>query len=300
MSNVIPLNVGKRTTRTGTETTKVRNSDIPEDMREQWARLVVPLARELAGTLQPWASLDVSHVQSVIDRVYPQSGYIVRKGDVLYTLLSYRITDWRSSIGSGGTTLVEQMITDNKNVLMTANDIREWVSYELGDGGQHVPFHWRKWNNQKKSGKGVYEHDLILATLATTYIAEIERIPANLRSTDYPVGALVLAIQAVERGLKLHASGEKVKSDTGLWFSEDNWGNVVRMEGGKPKQVNRASKYLNVINNWKPEKWSALLDSARKLYKEVQPTQKGHSAAQPIEVEEQEETYFIASGSDSE
>lgn len=98
---------------------------------------------------------------------------------------------------------------------MTPDKVQEWVSYELGDGNQCVPFHWRKWNDVKKSGKvsvpltiiscnsllialkGVYEHELILATFATTHIAEIERIPANLRSKDRPIGAFVMAIQAV-------------------------------------------------------------------------------------------------------
>lgn len=111
----------------------------------------------------------------------------------------------------------------------------------------------------------------------------------------------MLIATKVERGLKLYATtGEKLEVGTGLWFSEDNWGDVIRTEGSKAKQINRAGKYLNVINKWKPEKWSVIMDTARELYKELQPTQKGSSAAQPIEVEEEDETYFIASGSDSE
>lgn len=114
------------------------------------------------------------------------------------------------------------------------------------------------------------------------------------------IGNYLLIATKVERGLKLYATGEKSKSDPDLWFSEDNWGNVVRTEGGKAKQINHAGKYFNVINKWKLEKWSAIMDSAQELYKELQPTQKGQSAAQLIEVEEEEETYFIASGSDSD
>lgn len=38
---------------------------------------VVPLARELAGTLAPWEGLTVKHIQDIVDKVYPEAEHEV-------------------------------------------------------------------------------------------------------------------------------------------------------------------------------------------------------------------------------
>ena len=57
----------------------------------------------------------------------------------------YRITDWRSAIGSGGTTAVKRLIQENADVLRDSKAISEWVEHMLGDGDTKVPFHWEEW-----------------------------------------------------------------------------------------------------------------------------------------------------------
>lgn len=83
-----PLVTSKRTTRTGKATTKPRNTDIPEDMRDRWNTIFVPLARELVGTLKPWETLSVAQVQLIYQRAFPESNYIVTKGDIFSTIVS--------------------------------------------------------------------------------------------------------------------------------------------------------------------------------------------------------------------
>lgn len=82
-----PLTGTRRTTRSGKETSKPRNADIPDGMRELWQKLFVPLARELIGTLPPWASLDIEQVRAIYKRTWPKSTYIVQKGDVFWNLV---------------------------------------------------------------------------------------------------------------------------------------------------------------------------------------------------------------------
>lgn len=155
-----------------------------------------------------------------------------------------------------------------------------------------------------------YCNSLILMTLAA-HIGEIERIPENARSKERPVGALVLSIQAVcklihplfithyflkvERALKLYATGKRASAKAAnLWFSKDNWGDIIKYEDGQARQIRRATKYLKVINDFDDERWSLILNSAKEHYQESQPREKGQSVAQPIEVEDDDD-YFIVS-----
>lgn len=58
-------------------------------MQERWQKLFVPLARELAGTMLPWASLDLDQVRALFKRTWPSSEYIVQKGDVYWNLVMF-------------------------------------------------------------------------------------------------------------------------------------------------------------------------------------------------------------------
>ncbi|KAK7684413.1 hypothetical protein QCA50_012360 [Cerrena zonata] len=294
-----PLVGTRRTTRSGKETKKPRNSDLPDNMQERWQKLFVPLARELVGTMLPWASLDLDQVRALFKRTWPSSEYIVQKGDVYWNLITYRITDWRSSIGTSGTAAVDRMISDNAEVLDSSEAIREFVEHNLGDGNQEVPFHWETWTSDsdgKKIKKGVYANPMILMALAP-HVAELNRIPTNLRSKDHPKGALILAIQAVERGLTLYRKGVKASTTSpAMWFSEDNWGNMIKLEHGEPKHHRRATKYLKVIDNWKAEKWEYILNGAKAYcIDSFSESNKGRLSTAPIIVDDEDDDYYIIS-----
>lgn len=55
--------------------------------------------------------------------------------------VTYRITDWRSYIGTEGVNAVVRMLNDHGDVLATPEDVKALVQYGLEDGHEAVPFH---------------------------------------------------------------------------------------------------------------------------------------------------------------
>lgn len=81
-----------------------------------------------------------------------------------------------------------------------------------------------------------------------------------------------------------------------MWFSEDNWGDIVKTEHGVTKYHRRATKYLKVIDKWTPEKWQGVLEGAKAYCVELHSdSNKGQLASAPIVVEEEEDDYYISS-----
>lgn len=161
---------------------------------------------------------------------------------------------------------------------------------------------------------------MILMALAP-HVAELNRIPIDLRSKDHPKGALILAIQAVrslfflldehcshsgscgypalqvERGLTLYRRGVKANTASpAMWFSEDNWGNTIKLEHGTPKHHRRATKYLKVIDKWTPEKWESILNGAKAYcIDSLSESNKGRLSTAPIIVDDEDDDYYIVS-----
>lgn len=96
----------------------------------------------------------------------------------------------------------------------------------------------------------------------------------------------------------LYRTGAKASTKSpGMWFSKDNWGDITKTDNGVRKYQRRATKYLKVINAWKPEKWQKILDGAKEYCVEPQSdSNKGRLSSAPIVVDEDEDDgYYIAS-----
>ncbi|KAJ6540954.1 hypothetical protein B0H10DRAFT_2137868 [Mycena sp. CBHHK59/15] len=84
--------------------------DLPLGTSEEFTNEVVPLARELVGTLPPWVGLTVKQVQGIVDRVYGEGVHEVTPESAWFGLLGYRLSDWRSGIGSQAVKAIETLI----------------------------------------------------------------------------------------------------------------------------------------------------------------------------------------------
>ncbi|KAJ7115097.1 hypothetical protein C8R43DRAFT_1242445 [Mycena crocata] len=73
--------------------------DLPPGTAAEFSDELVPRARELAGTLNPWLSLTLKQVRELVDDVFGKDKYEVTKNGVWFGLVTYRVTDWRSGIG---------------------------------------------------------------------------------------------------------------------------------------------------------------------------------------------------------
>ncbi|KAJ7029058.1 hypothetical protein C8F04DRAFT_1288987 [Mycena alexandri] len=86
-------------------------SHLPPGTSDRFTNVVVPLARELCGTLQPWAPLTLLQMQGVVNRAFKQdillpNGkrspviYVVEPSNAWYGLINYRLNDWRAGFAA--------------------------------------------------------------------------------------------------------------------------------------------------------------------------------------------------------
>ncbi|KAJ7367075.1 hypothetical protein DFH08DRAFT_929746 [Mycena albidolilacea] len=128
----------------------------------------------------------------------------------------------------------------------------------------------------------------ILYTFAH-HLNELDTIPAKYeRSMARPVGALLLAVQAVERNLGFWKTGQYVVPKGSDWFfSCDNWSDIRQTDPktGNTLITRRATKYLSTIEKWTAERWDQQLDEAA-VWKERKRQKKLPCSAASSEVEE--------------
>ncbi|OBZ69823.1 hypothetical protein A0H81_10299 [Grifola frondosa] len=250
--------------------TKFTNKDLPTDMRDAFTNILVPLAREHAGTLPAWTSLTLTDIQALFDRVFPDIEYSVQENDVFYDLISYRVHDWRSSFAQAAIAAFDKQIKENQEDFKTREDVAAYVTYALGNDPEvkNAPFLWKSWGGGiKKTGR--FQSELILSTF-TAHLAALSAIPHEFRTSfDYPRGALILSILAVERALVFWRKGTlQIPTGQAGYFSADNWGDRVEIHSGHPKAIKKASKYLRVLDTFTTADWNNILDGAKKCYNE--------------------------------
>ncbi|KAF8217306.1 hypothetical protein K438DRAFT_1748385 [Mycena galopus ATCC 62051] len=294
---------------------KSKDSDIPSEALLKFKTDVIPLSRELAGTLEPWLSLTVAQVQAIVDRVFGSDKYLVEKNGPWFELVTYRLTDWRSGFAAQAQKAMEYLIKDAKERakgqqkldatetedqapgseafdFTAAEGIADFCQFALtehkpGDKKKStMAFHWRTYGDGTTK-EGFFLSYNILYTFAH-HLNELATIPANYeRSTARPVGALLLAAQAVERNLSFWKTGEYIVPKGSDWyFSRDNWSDIRQIDPktGKTLVTRRATKYLGTVGNWTAERWDEQLEEAA-VWKESKRQKKAPSAAASSDME---------------
>ncbi|KAJ7293024.1 hypothetical protein C8J57DRAFT_14040 [Mycena rebaudengoi] len=258
---------------------------LPDGTYPRFVDEVVPLARELLGTVDPWAALNVKQVQSIVDRVYGANVHAVDVNGPWFGLLNYRLTDWRAGIAAQGIKAVQLLVdayepdsedeaepepakeasTDPlpmpvKFRFDTAEGVAQFVEWALQMHPQSGTraFHWQMWGGGKDK-KGLFQSQLIQYTFAY-HLMTLNSIPAmHTRSAAQPIGALLLSVQAVERALQFRKTGELVvpKGVAGH-FSIDNWGDQKYRDNGKTKTTRRATKFVATLQAWDEKRWQEI------------------------------------------
>jgi len=54
----------------------------PQVVQKTFTRVLVPLAKAMAGMMVPWSELSVVHVQSLVDKAFGENVHIVERDDV--------------------------------------------------------------------------------------------------------------------------------------------------------------------------------------------------------------------------
>ncbi|KIM41783.1 hypothetical protein M413DRAFT_410062 [Hebeloma cylindrosporum] len=235
----------KKTIRNGARKWKLEH--LPPGTDRGFTDQFIPLVKAKAGELEhPWAELNPSQVQELVDHVFGHDTYTVVAEDVWCGLIAYRLSNWRNIFGSTAASAVKAYIESNPENMFVrgAEDIAEF---------------------------GCFQNELIMYTLAHAHFADFDDVPDAEKLERKPVGALILAIQAVEHAFKSWTTGAYVKitSPKG-YFSADNYGDKIMKVAGKDrrtKHVNnrRATQYTPTINAFKDHHWNSILSAVRDI-----------------------------------
>ncbi|CAK5264821.1 unnamed protein product [Mycena citricolor] len=128
-------------------------------------------------------------------------------------------------------------------------------------------FMWEKWENNGESKSGFLFSFLIQYTFAY-YLDSYHSLAqtyGNYLSSARPVGALLLAIQAVDHTLGCWKTGDFVSASRKDWFSEDNYADIVGKDSRSTAikiVTRRATRYLKTVKLWDDEKWDQFLSDA--------------------------------------
>ncbi|KJA20449.1 hypothetical protein HYPSUDRAFT_203766 [Hypholoma sublateritium FD-334 SS-4] len=211
---------------------------LPPDTITQFTGVVTRLAKIKAGTITPWSNLTYSQVQGIVDLVFGQGVHTVEDGDVWCGLIAARICNWRNSFATAAIRSIDQWIEAHPDALDSSERIADMCELCLSEKGTppHCPFWWREWTEDDNNiirKKGMFQNELILYTLSHAHLIKYDDIPNpdNLEDDEKPVGALILALQAVEHAFKLRRTGEHIEptSSTG-YFSCDNYGDYIEQK----------------------------------------------------------------------
>ncbi|KAM6491820.1 hypothetical protein JOM56_012679 [Amanita muscaria] len=251
---------------------------LPPDAKAAYKDSVVPLAKKRAGNLDPWAMLSTKDVQEIVDKVYGVGKFKVHDDDVFVGLTNSRLHGWRNGFAQAALNTIELFIA--KNELNTKELVTDQIELYLDnivvcpDTDQRMyAYQWDEWDGENDTTNfGFLKNEFILRTFAIAHLANIPGLDSF--EEDKPVGALLLAMQAVGRALELWRDGvdpikqaketnRKIKP-----FSTENYGDKKtesRKDGLVQQEINRvATFFLNTIKQKFDEKyWEELLDTAR-------------------------------------
>ncbi|KAL1659264.1 hypothetical protein EV122DRAFT_271418 [Schizophyllum commune] len=194
--------------------------------------------RAKQGTRLSWASVLIEDVQEALN-IYAPGEKAVRGGPFV-DLVTYRLNDSRTN--------------------MAKHAISVYVEHALkvvGEGSKATsPMWWQHWGDDGKH-KGFLPSDLILATLSIHLAETVYALPADNPvppCSDPPIGALILAGQAVEHALKTFKTGT-YKAPTSH-FSASNYADYHTSEDGVFKLKRRATRYVRRLQGWSDETWA--------------------------------------------
>ncbi|KAJ7449363.1 hypothetical protein B0H11DRAFT_2332351 [Mycena galericulata] len=86
---------------------------LPAGTSDEFTSEVVPLTRELAGSLAPWDGLTVKQIQDIVDKVYGVGKHEVAAESAWVGLVGYRLHDWRGILAAQARKAIDALIASS-------------------------------------------------------------------------------------------------------------------------------------------------------------------------------------------
>ncbi|KAF8880830.1 hypothetical protein CPB84DRAFT_1851762 [Gymnopilus junonius] len=268
---------------------KARESNLPDGAAEDFRNKVTPKVWILAGTMpSAWKGLSVPQIQSLVDEVYGAGTHTVKHDSPWWDLFS----------------ITEEEYTKED----LAEEASTYCSVPLGELGSQDE------DDMRVKRKGRFQNELILYTLANAHFSEFEDVPnpQDIYDDEMPIGALILALQAVEHAFKFWTTGEFVE-DSKLKFNADTYDDLLERKkkpDGSVKEVltHRSSLYLPSVQSLEKKHWVSIFEAASVILgqSKVGKKKKGCSksassaASSEVELEESMPVFTLHSDEDSD
>ncbi|KAH9854389.1 hypothetical protein C2E23DRAFT_883985 [Lenzites betulinus] len=216
--------------------------------QERWTQRFAPTLVRYQGTREaPWDWDDTTSVD-VVQRIWNATmsdicPHDVVSGDVVHSLATARLYDWRKNIGHAAGRIVEAFFSTSPKYQNLDN--RASLSSAMLEGHCFAFL-----NTLQRDGKGVFRSRFVLPVIAT-HLEHIEGaivVPGLYKRSgeeDWPCGAIGLATAAVERMFEMWSKKQITLDDKGL---------PVRLKILNPATGN-TSRYPT---DFREEMWSGL------------------------------------------
>ncbi|KAJ6608161.1 hypothetical protein B0H10DRAFT_2227081 [Mycena sp. CBHHK59/15] len=251
---------------------------------------------------------------------------VVLTTDHLIPKLAYRLSDWRAGIGAQGMKAVQTLFDtaqedeseseaeeeSTEQVPLDAQPSKpakfsfetpegiaafvEWALQKHKESGT-LAFYWQTWGDGKEK-KGLFLSHLVAYTYAY-HLTALAALPTKHMPSDAPaIGALLLAVQAVQRSLQFWKTGMLVipcKNEG--HFSIDNWGDIsTQGSDGKIKKIRRATFFCATLATWDDGRWQQLCAAADEwVEKKKRAITSSRATSEAEDLVEEEEDVIIVS-----
>ncbi|KAF8328738.1 hypothetical protein F5887DRAFT_1082943 [Amanita rubescens] len=250
---------------------------LPDDIRRDFEEVVAPRMRKKIGSLPPWESLEITDIQAIVDDVYGKGTHVVTKNSFWVRLANARVNTWRRGFVEAAKSSIEILFADYPDHFSSTETKGTTVQFWLTKTHDEETFvyQWREYDSENRKRKGFLAAPCIADTLGAGHFAKLPETLIDF-SEEKPVGALVLAAQAVEHVLQQYTTGKFVKS--AKEFSAENYANKEHhvVEPGQHRRLYKkvvthvTTTMTDSIEEFSETHWKVILDDAYKHYKKLE------------------------------
>ncbi|RXW11913.1 hypothetical protein EST38_g13943 [Candolleomyces aberdarensis] len=278
--------------------------DLPQEARANWRFFKVTIVNS-ASQLGPWEDISDHTIEKNWNAMFENKGSCLI-GRTMYrgrdsyehflmvkalTRNQVLATEWKNWFAAAG---IEAVTAEwDRQDLNTIEEKKEWVERMLGPEptnrqSKKRPFLWQatdseEWKGEdpNTAGGGLFLGQMVLKVFVEC-LDFVSDVPAehamSFTSSSKPCGALMMAIQAVNRALEYSLTGQ-VKIPPGNnktgHFSEDNWRDYEKLTtvDGKEyrKQVKQATVFAKTIDAMDEQRWAKIIKAAKAYVRKRDP-----------------------------
>ncbi|KIJ98059.1 hypothetical protein K443DRAFT_628960, partial [Laccaria amethystina LaAM-08-1] len=178
-------------------------SDLPRDLQHDFDIVFSPQLREYLGYSEtPWDPPTKTAIVDLWKQAFPtvplqDDGFLYH---VVTKLIDDRVSSWRNKFAKGAIDYLSKVLFPQlpEN---TKEHRAVWCTWAISGSDRQQPYYYLAYEDAEEGSgnpatKGIFQSAIISAVLGL-HFSSISQITPTLCSTNKPIGALVLTIQAV-------------------------------------------------------------------------------------------------------